>query len=94
MEVPAKAEAESLPNAAHYLAQLQTLQATDGRTKRRAVHYFESLVDIGEDALPPIFRRPRPADVNLGAAASLVAAAALAPEALVGGRVLDRATTL
>ena len=54
VEVPEKAEAESLPNAAHYIAQLQTLQATDGRTKRRAVHYFESLVDIGEDALPPI----------------------------------------
>ncbi|MBT5846136.1 MAG: hypothetical protein HOH86_06040, partial [Verrucomicrobiales bacterium] len=54
VEVPEKAEAESLPNAAHYIAQLQTLQATDGRTKRRAVHYFESLVDIGKDALPPI----------------------------------------
>ena len=54
VEVPAKIEAESRPDAAHYLAQLQTLQATDGRTKRRAVHYFESLVDLGKDALPPI----------------------------------------
>jgi hypothetical protein len=54
VEVPAKAEAESLPDAAHYLDQLQALQATDGRTKRRAVHYFESLVDLGETSLPPI----------------------------------------
>ena len=62
VEVPAKAQSESLPNAAHHLTQLQTLQATDGRTKRRAVHYFESLVDIGEDALPPIeeFRNDYP----------------------------------
>ena len=54
VEVPAESTAEPRPDAAHYLTQLQSLQATDGRTKRRAVHYFESLVDLSEKALPPI----------------------------------------
>jgi hypothetical protein len=54
VEVPAHAEADPRPDAAHFLGQLQTLLATDGRTKRRAVHYFESLVDLGEASLPPI----------------------------------------
>ena len=54
VQVPAEAKTDPHPDAAHYLDQLQALQATDGRTKRRAVHYFESLVDLGETSLPPI----------------------------------------
>ena len=54
VKVPGETTTEPRPDAAVYLGKLKELKPDDGRTKRRAVHYFESLVDLGEDALPPI----------------------------------------
>ena len=54
VKVPGETTTELGPDAAFYLGKLKKLKPDDGRTKRRAVHYFESLVDLGEGALPPI----------------------------------------
>ncbi|MBC8325593.1 MAG: hypothetical protein H8E27_08205 [Verrucomicrobia subdivision 3 bacterium] len=54
IEAPPVTPEAPITDATFYLDKLKELKPDDGRTKRRAVHYFESLVDLDDTALPPI----------------------------------------